>query len=40
MDWGETFEFLCKSTGFANITWGNVVMIVLACFFLFLGIKQ
>ncbi len=40
MDWGETFEFLWKSTGFANITWGNAVMIVLACFFLFLGIKK
>ena len=40
MNWGETFEFLWKSTGFANMTWGNVAMIAIACFFLFLGIKK
>ncbi len=40
MNWGETFEFLWESTGFANVTWGNIVMIVIACIFLFLGIKK
>ena len=40
MNWGETFEFLWKSTGFANMTWGNAAMIAIACFFLFLGIKK
>ena len=39
MDWGQTFEFLWKSTGFANFTWGNAVMIIIACVFLFLAIK-
>lgn len=40
MDYGETFDALWKSTGFANFTWGNAVMIIIACFFLFLGIKK
>lgn len=40
VDYGETFSFLWKSTGFANLYWGNVVMIVIACFFLFLAIKK
>ena len=39
MDWGQTFEFLWESTGFANFTWGNAVMIIIACVFLFLAIK-
>ena len=39
VDYGETFEGLMQSTGFLNLDWGNVVMIVIACFFLFLAIK-
>ena len=39
VDYGETFEGLMESTGFLNLDWGNVVMIVIACFFLFLAIK-
>ncbi len=39
VDYGETFEGLMKSTGFLNLDWGNVVMIVIACFFLFLAIR-
>ena len=39
VDYGETFSFLWESTGFANLQWGNVVMILIACFFLLLAIK-
>ena len=39
VDYGETFEGLMQSTGFLNLDWGNVVMILIACFFLFLAIK-
>lgn len=39
VDYGETFEGLMESTGFLNLEWGNVVMIVIACFFLFLAIR-
>ena len=39
VDYGETFNFLYQSTGFANLDWGNVVMILIACFFLLLAIK-
>ena len=39
VDYSETFEGLMESTGFLNLDWGNVVMIVIACFFLFLAIK-
>ena len=39
VDYGETFEGLMESTGFLNFDWGNVVMIVIACFFLFLAIR-
>ncbi len=39
VDYGETFEGLMESTGFLNLDWGNVVMIVIACFFLFLAIR-
>lgn len=40
MDIGNIFVDLAKGSGFANMTWGNLVMILLACFFLFLGIKK
>lgn len=39
VDYGETFKGLMESTGFLNLDWGNVVMIVIACFFLFLAIR-
>ena len=39
VDYGETFSFLWESTGFFNLQWGNVVMIIIACFFLLLAIK-
>ena len=39
VDYGETFEGLMESTGFLNFDWRNVVMIVIACFFLFLAIR-
>ena len=40
MDIGKIFIDLAKGSGFANMTWGNLIMIILACFFLFLGIKK
>lgn len=40
VDYGDTFQGLWESTGFFNLQWGNVVMIVIACFFLFLAIKK
>ena len=40
MDIGKIFVDLAKGSGFANMSWGNLVMIILACFFLFLGIKK
>lgn len=39
VDYGDTFAGLWESTGFFNMQWGNVVMIIIACFFLFLAIK-
>ena len=39
VDYGDTFQGLWESTGFFNMQWGNVVMIIIACFFLFLAIK-
>ena len=39
VDYGDTFQGLWESTGFFNLQWGNVVMILIACFFLFLAIK-
>ena len=39
VDYGETFSGLLESTGFLNLDWGNVVMIIIACFFLLLAIK-
>ena len=40
VDYGDTFQGLWESTGFFNLQWGNVVMILIACFFLFLAIKK
>ena len=40
VDYGDTFQGLWESTGFFNLQWGNVVMIIIACFFLFLSIKK
>lgn len=40
VDYGDTFQGLWESTGFFNLQWGNVVMIIIACFFLFLAIKK
>lgn len=40
MDIGNIFVDLAKGSGFANMSWGNLVMILLACFFLYLGIKK
>ena len=40
VDYGDTFAGLWESTGFFNMQWGNVVMIIIACFFLFLAIKK
>lgn len=40
VDYGDTFQGLWESTGFSNLQWGNVVMIIIACFFLFLAIKK
>lgn len=39
-DYGDTFQGLWESTGFFNLQWENVVMIIIACFFLFLAIKK
>lgn len=40
MDIGNIFVELWKTSGFANMQWQNAVMIILACFFLYLGIKK
>lgn len=37
---GETMGNLLHQTAFFNLTWGNYVMIVVACVFLFLAIKK
>ncbi len=39
MNIGETLLNLWEQTGFANLYWGNYVMIAVALFFLYLGIK-
>ena len=36
----ETLENLVNQTAFLSLTWGNYVMIVVACIFLFLAIKK
>lgn len=42
MDIGQIFVDLAKGSGFAQLgaQWQNAVMIILACFFLYLGIKK
>ena len=40
MDIGQVFVDLAKDSGFAGMTWQNAVMIVIALFFLFLGIAK
>lgn len=37
---GQTLINLLNQTGFANLTWGNYVMIVVACVFLYLAIAK
>ncbi len=37
---GETMSNLLHQTAFFNLTWGNYVMIIVACVFLFLAIKK
>lgn len=36
----ETLENLANQTAFASLKWGNVLMILVACFFLYLAIKK
>ena len=40
MSIGLTFENLLNQTAFANLSWGNYVMILVACVFLFLAIAK
>ncbi|MBO7222338.1 MAG: sodium ion-translocating decarboxylase subunit beta, partial [Clostridia bacterium] len=40
MDIGKTLSNLWETSGLANFTWQNIVMIVIACVFLYLGIKK
>ena len=40
MDIVKTLSNLWNTSGFANFTWQNAVMIVIACVFLYLGIKK
>ena len=37
---GQNLQELWGITGFANVTWGHLVMIVVGLFFLYLGIKH
>ena len=36
----NTLQNLLEQTAFANLYWGNYVMIVVACIFLYLAIKK
>ena len=36
----ETLNNLVQQTAFFNLTWGNYIMILVACFFLYLAIKK
>ncbi len=36
----ETMGNLLHQTAFFNLTWGNFVMIIVACFFLYLAIAK
>lgn len=40
MNFAETLRKLWDTSGFTNMTWGQVVMIVIALFFLFLAIRK
>lgn len=40
MNIGETFKNLWETSGIANFSWQNAVMLIVACIFLFLGIKK
>ena len=40
MSIGQTFENLLNQTAFANLNWGNYVMILVGCVFLFLAIAK
>ena len=40
MDIVKTLSNLWETSGLANFTWQNIVMIVIACVFLYLGIKK
>ena len=40
MDIVKTMSNLWDTSGLANFTWQNAVMIVIACVFLYLGIKK
>ena len=35
-----TLDNLIQQTAFFNLTWGNYVMILVACVFLYLAIRQ
>ena len=37
---GQNLREFWSITGFANATWGHIVMIVVGLFFLYLGIKH
>ena len=37
---GTTLSNLIHQTAFFNLTWGNYIMIVVACFFLYLAIRH
>ena len=37
---GNTLSNLVHQTAFFNLTWGNYVMIVVACVFLYLAIRK
>lgn len=40
MSFAETLKNLLDQTAFATLTWGNYVMILVACVLLFLAIKK
>ena len=37
---GETLNNLLNQTAFMSLSWGNYVMILVACFFLYLAIRH
>ncbi len=40
MNYGETLKNLWNTSGLASFQWQNVVMLIIACVFLYLGIKK